>query len=1017
MSFDQVTADGGAEAWAGSTVADTGVGMDGSELTSAFQQFHRSPDLAGYGWFFLRAPDGNTYVIQQTPSWLGPCSCSCPDGALRARGCPAHYPRPMGTATFLFADIVGSTRLWDTHPDAMRSALAEHDEISGKVVDARGGTVFKHTGDGFIAVFESAGAAIEAAVDHQKQMAARSFPDVGPLASRMGIHTGEVEERDNDYFGPALNRTARLMSAAHGGQVLVSVVARRIAEDLPAVSFKDLGEHRLRDLSQPEQVFQVLAEGLESEFPELVTADVVPNNLPTMVSSFVGRQQEMEEVAKLLRGARVVSISGVGGAGKTRLALQVAADIGSEFPGGVWFVELAPVTDPDHVDNLVARTLGIAEVPGRPIKQLIVEFLADHHSLLIIDNCEHLIDAAATLTAAITAGAPNVRVIATTRELLGVNGEVAFGLRSLGIPSKSEHDPGEIAHFDSVRLFLERAAAAKPDYRMSAEDAASVAEICRRLDGMPLALELAAARLRTFSPSQIADNLDKRFRMLTGGSRTALPRQQTLMAAIDWSYRLLDDAERALFERLSVFQGGFALESAMDVAAGGDLDEFAVLELLPQLVDKSLVVADTTKGAERYALLETIRQFSRDRLDESEHADEFRARHAEHFWALAVEAGRNIRGPDEAVWWDRVSRELDNLRQAMTWGLEAGQPVLALRIAGAFWRYWWFTSTWSEGIEWLIRCVKAADGVAPKEVLAQGLLGWGTLMGWVPAAEGNPVEILGRALEFYRELDAEGIEREVLKRTYSAALINLAALMEITGGPTEESRELNEEALEVARRLGDAAGVAVSLGNLAEWASRMGDETETRRRFAEAVEASRALKSQQRLVEQYWQVAGSELKFGHPDRARDAYSSALAAAREGRLDQPAVISEACLALCDCDEGLEGSHDRFRRGLATVFRNPEAESDAFVRHLFVACVLDLLVKEGDFEGAARLWGASEALTEGGSVLWHEFQPRRDRAIERIVTELGDGAESQRAIGREWSAREAIDAMTEPASPTG
>ncbi len=918
----------------------------------------------------------------------------------------------MGTVTFLFADIVGSTRLWDTHPEAMRAALGEHDALARKIVTANNGDIFKHTGDGFIAAFRAAAGAVSAAVEYQRLLGERTFPDVGPLTTRIGVHTGEVEERDNDYFGPALNRASRLQAAAHGGQVLVSVVTQRMAATPDGVTYLDLGEHRLRDLSQPERVYQAVADGLTTDFPELRTTDLVPNNLPTIGSSFVGREQEMEEIAKLVRGARVVTISGVGGAGKTRLALQVAAEMGAAFPGGVWLVELASVTDAAQVDNEVARALGVVEVSGQGMRDLILDYLAERHALVILDNCEHLLDAAASLADALVGRAPDVKIMTTSRELLGVAGEVAYGLRSLSLPREDDEvSPAALLRFDAIQLFLERAAATKPDYRMSAADAGFIAEICQRLDGMPLALELAAARLRSFSPRQIADNLDKRFRLLTGGSRTALPRQQTLAAAIDWSYRLLTGPEMSLFQRLSVFQGGFTLESAMAVCSDAEaVDEFEILELLPALVDKSLVVAETGGDEARYTLLETIRQFARDRLDESGTGEAYRLRHAEHFLELGREAGRNIRGPDEALWWERIGTELDNLRQAMTWGLESDNSVLALRIAESFWRYWWFNSVWSEGIGWLIKTVKAAESTATKLDLAGGLLGWGTLRGWAPHHEGDSVELLTRAVELYRELDAEGVDREVLKRTYSAALINLSALMEITEGPSAATTELNEEALAVARRLGDAAGVAVSLGNLAEAASRSGDEDKARALFVEAIEASKALRSQQRLVEANWQVGGSELKFGNPGLARQAFTSALDSAIADNRQVPIDVCRVYLAVCDIDEDLPEGGATFREAVRTQFSHSEMQSNMVSLHICVVVAADVALIEGRFEDGAALLGASEALTEAGTVVWHEFLPRRDRVEERLRQLLGPEFEAAKERGLGWSPAEMIDVIT-------
>lgn len=895
----------------------------------------------------------------------------------------------MGTFTLLFTDIEGSTRLWDTHPEAMRSALSIHDELLRKAVDAAGGRLFKHTGDGSVSVFAVASDALEAAAEIQRRLAMMTFSDIGELRVRMGVHTGEVEERDGDFFGPPMNRTARLMSAAHGGQVLVSLVTERLAGAVAGISLQDLGEHRLRDLAKPERIYQLMSDGLTSSFPELRSPDLVPNNLPTLATSFVGRDQELAEAEKLLRGARLVTITGVGGAGKTRIALQLAAEMGSAFPGGMWLIELAAVTDPDHIDSVSAQALGVAEESGRSLRQSILGFLEGREALLIVDNCEHLVAAAADLIHDILAHASSCKLIATSRELLGVGGEVAFGLRSLSVPRAGEEiRPETIGRYDAVRLFLERAAAAKPDYRMTSKDAEAVAEICRRLDGMPLALELAAARLRSFSPTQIADNLDQRFRLLTGGSRTALPRQQTLVAAIDWSYRLLAPAEKALFERLSVFQGGFSLESAMDVCQDdGTLDSFTILELLPALVDKSLITADMEGESAGYRLLETIRQFARERLDESGAGDAYRRRHAEHFLELAREAGRNIRGPDELLWWERIDTELDNLRQAMTWGLESDQPLIALQIAEAFWRFWWFKSTWGEGVSWLQQAVAAVGENAPKLARAEGLLGLGSLKGWADPA-GDPVDLLQRAVDLYRELDAEGTPAELLVRGYSAALINLSVAIETNVGDQQMVNDLNEEALVVSRRLGDRSGEAVALGNLAESASREGDAERTRALFGDALAASEALQSRQRLVEQYWQVGASELKFGDPVRARAAFQSALEQAVAGKLSEPAQITRAWLPVCDFDEGVDWRIADFVEQVRGALEMPGTRDSLFFRGPMTVFRADMELQRGAPDVAARLLGVSAALEDGGVLLGHELVGRRERVTDSAKAALGD-----------------------------
>jgi len=505
------------------------------------------------------------------------------------------------TFTFLFTDIEGSTQLWERHPQAMGAALARHDALLATAVAAHGGSVFQRTGDGCHAVFPSAVAGALAALAAQQALAAEGWAELAPdaLRVRMAVHAGQAATRDGDYFGPALNRAARLMAAAHGGQVLLSETAAGLARDEmpPGLSLRDLGEHRLKDLTRPEHIFQLAAPGLPADFPPLGVLGAA-NNLPVPLTSFIGRERELAEAQRLLASARLLTLTGPGGTGKTRLALQAAADALDQFPDGAWLVELAPLADPALVAGAAATTWDLREQPGRTPLDALLDYLRARHLLLILDNCEHLIEACADLAADLLRACPRLTILASSREPLGVPGETTYRVPSLAVPDNECATPQRLLQFDAARLFVERAQAAQPHFAPNRGNLAVIIQICRRLDGIPLAIELAAARVRLLSVEQIAARLDDRFRLLTGGSRTALPRQQTLRALIDWSYDLLPAPECAALRQLAVFAGGWTLEAAEAVLSSPD-----VLDLLAQLVNKSLVYVDEAGAEPRYRLL------------------------------------------------------------------------------------------------------------------------------------------------------------------------------------------------------------------------------------------------------------------------------------------------------------------------------------------------------------------------------------------------------------------------------
>ena len=550
--------------------------------------------------------------------------------------------------TFLFTDVEGSTRRWEADADGMRVALAAHDEVLRGAIEAHGGWLFKHTGDGVCAAFASPRSAVDAAVAAQRVL---------ELPVRMGLATGEAELREGDYFGAVLNRAARVMAAGHGGQILL---AESTAGLLSGVDLVDLGPRRLRDLPTAVGLFQVRAAGLRTEFPALRALDASPGNLRAAATSFIGRESEVAELHAAVKGYRLVTLTGVGGVGKTRLALEVAGRLADEFPDGVWFFELAAVTDPAAVPDAVAAVLGITQQPGKTVTESVASALEGRSRLLVFDNCEHVVDSVADLVEAILAASATVTILATSREGLGVSEEQLWRVPSLDVNSGTESA--------AVNLFVDRAHSVASDFSLAQPgEADAVVEICRRLDGIPLAIELAASRMASMTVSEVRDRLDQRFQLLVG-SRRGLSRHHTLRHAVAWSYDLLDDTEKALLERCSVFAGGFDLHSACAVAGFPDApDEFAALDLLDALVRKSLLVADRSSGHARFSMLETIRQFAEEQLVAGGEASEIRAAHSRYF------AGREA---DIMALWDSPRQ-----REAYDW-FTLSWPICAPRFAG-----------------------------------------------------------------------------------------------------------------------------------------------------------------------------------------------------------------------------------------------------------------------------------------------------------------------------------------------
>jgi len=634
---------------------------------------------------------------------------------------------PSGTVTLLLGDVEGSTRAWESGPKMMEAAIVELNALVDELVGRFDGVrpVEQGEGDSFVAAFARARDGIGCALAIQRALTTAA------LKLRVGVHTGDVVRRDEgNYVGPAIIRTARLRNLAHGGQTVVSEATRELVADaLPeGASLRDVGVHRLKDLSRPERVFQLCHPDLQAEFPALRSLDLHPHNLPIQRTTFIGRAAEIAELTTLAGEKRLVTITGSGGCGKTRLALQVAADVMEAFPAGVWLVELAAVTDADGVAAKAAQVLSVLQGPGQAPLESVVAHLADQHALIVLDNCEHVIEPAASLADAIVAGCPGVRVIATSRQPLELEGEARWRVPSLSLPPDDAGPAGieGLGGSEAVELFVERAALARPGFTLEERHRAPVAAICRRLDGIPLAIELAAARARVLTPAQIADGLAERFRLLTGAARTALPRQQTLEASLDWSHALLTDPERAVFRRLGVFAGGFDLDAAAAVCATGGIEPWQVLDLVTLLVDKNLVAVDDTGEVARYRLLETIRHYALQRLEAAGETEAARTRHRDHYLALAETAAPYLETADSPAWFARLDLDYPNLETALQSSHQQGDNDELVRMVAALCPAWVsggpsIRLSAGVGLRWIKQAVGHAETLSPRD---RGRLLW-----------------------------------------------------------------------------------------------------------------------------------------------------------------------------------------------------------------------------------------------------------------------------------------------------
>ena len=867
---------------------------------------------------------------------------------------------PSGTLTFLFTDIEGSTRLWEAQPSAMRVAVDRHTRLLRDAIAAHQGQVFRSVGDGLCAAFATAPEAVAAALAGQRALLAEDWGVLGPLGARMALHTGAVELQDSDYVGACLNRLGRLLAAGHGGQVLLSeVTAGLVRGALPeGASLRDLGEQRLRDLGQAEHVYQLLHPDLPAEFPPLRSLDAYPHNLPLQLTSFVGRERELAGLKAALEQSRLVTLTGTGGCGKTRLALQVAAEALERYPDGAWLVELAPLADPTLVAATVASVVMVREQPGQPIQQTLTAGLRSKQLLLVLDNCEHLVEACAQLAEAVLRACAQVRLLATSRELLAVPGERAYRVPSLGLPDASGSlDPEAALGSEAVCLFVERARLVRPDFALTVGNTAAVVAICHRLDGIPLAIELAAARLRVLAPEQLLARLRDWFRLLTGG-RTALRRQQTLQAAIDWSHDLLSDAEQRLFRRLAVFASGFTLEGAEAVVGGDDLARQDVLDLLTQVVDRSLVQTENAETATRYRLLETIRQYAEAKLLAAGEAAMTRDCHAAYYLALAEQAQQRLPGEHYKAWLrrrleDSTAREEDNLRMALAWYLENADAKRALRLGSALLSVWPYRGRLGEVRALVAALLTVAEGSHLAEARAR-LLHDAAVYVYV---QGD----YAAARAWFEESAATWRQGQDRQR--------LAETLWFLGLPTREQGDYDaaqaalEEALALARELDEPGLVRGATQRLGEVAHARGDHALAQSLYEETLAMSEA-------AGEFEPWAAHHLARLYLDRGDHAMARTWLA--RGLLIHEAGLHPfarmAGLTLAAAVAAAEGQPERALRlaGAAAHLREIHGYARTPTARRFYAPWLDAARRTLGEEAAARAEAVGRAMTEGEAI---------------------------------------------------
>jgi predicted ATPase/class 3 adenylate cyclase len=938
---------------------------------------------------------------------------------------------PSGTVTFLFTDIEGSTKLAHELPNTWESLRERHHSILRDTIEANHGYVFQIIGDAFCVAFHTVADGLNAAVEAQRELQRDEWGET-PIKVRMGLHTGSAQFNGTDYRGYlTMAKVQRIMSVAYGGQVLLSnASAELLHTELPAgITLRDMKEHRLKGLPDPERLWQVIAPNLQENFPPLQSLKEVPNNLPVQLTSFIGREKEVKQIKTRLERNRLVTLTGSGGVGKTRLSIQVASELLDEYPNGVWLVELAPVTDPALVTQTVCNTLDITPQGKTDALNVLTDYLHSKKLLLVMDNCEHLIDACAQLSETLLLTCHDLRIFASSREALGIEGESAYRVPSLSL-ADSHSDLKTIGQCEAVRLFLERAKTILPGYALTERNARTIAQICQRLDGIALAIELAASRVKILKVEQIRERLDDAFRLLTGGSRTALPRQQTLRGTIDWSYNLLSVEERTVLRGLSVFVGGWTLAAAESVCNNENM-----LDLLTRLVDKSLVAVDRDHINEpRYYLLETVRQYAREKLAESGEGEQIRARHLEYFLKLAQRAEPELYGAGQIEWSQKLEDEYENTRAALEWSLQ-GNPSMGQQLAATVWWSWELNGHLREGYEWLEKML-AVNSEEKTIIRAKLLTGAGWLTSMLGLGEQFGQSFCEASIVLFRELEDE--QSTALSLFVLSALAMSRSDYAQTLALTEKSRELfrkagnkwgvrsaflqlgniaraqenfeqaqksYEESLLLAKEIGDQEGFGVALLSLGSIAEKQGDDERAIELYEEALHIEKVVRHKIAISWALVALGVIHIRRGDYAKAEALLDESIEICRKTGKQADIAYSLQALGMIAC---YQGNYLKARSLYTESLRLLLPLGDKVDLAECIISIARFLAAQGSFDNFAHLLGAAERAApdiKKRTFLLFDIEP--EKFMESARAALGEEAYTAvHEAGRQMNLDEAV-----------